>query len=112
MGATESGARSGDGAYPPIRGVADRRARRRVATTSRVCGYRNQSSSVRRVSHVPLDLLHCGDPRRIGAYLVETEDGLGLQVVIGHPLLDSAEAERLLLAFALRAVGAGDTVGA
>ena len=38
MGATESGARSGDGAYPPIRGVADRRARRRVATTSRVCG--------------------------------------------------------------------------
>lgn len=26
----------------------------------------------------PLDLLHCGDPRRIGAYLVETEGGLAL----------------------------------
>ena len=26
----------------------------------------------------PLDLLHCGDPRRIAAYLVETEDGLAL----------------------------------
>jgi glyoxylase-like metal-dependent hydrolase (beta-lactamase superfamily II) len=26
----------------------------------------------------PLDLLHCGDPRRIGAYLVDTDDGLGL----------------------------------
>jgi glyoxylase-like metal-dependent hydrolase (beta-lactamase superfamily II) len=26
----------------------------------------------------PLDLLHCGDPRRIGAYLVETDDGLAL----------------------------------
>ena len=44
--------------------------------------------------------------------MIGLEDGLGLQVVIGHPLLDSAEAERLLLAFALRAVGAGDTVGA
>jgi glyoxylase-like metal-dependent hydrolase (beta-lactamase superfamily II) len=30
------------------------------------------------VSHEPLDLLHGGDPRRIGAYLVETEDGLAL----------------------------------
>ena len=49
---------------------------------------------------------------RIARGLVGLEDGLGLQVVIGHPLLDSAEAERLLLAFALRAVGAGDTVGA
>jgi glyoxylase-like metal-dependent hydrolase (beta-lactamase superfamily II) len=26
----------------------------------------------------PLDLLHCGDTRRIAAYLVETEDGLAL----------------------------------
>jgi glyoxylase-like metal-dependent hydrolase (beta-lactamase superfamily II) len=26
----------------------------------------------------PLDLLHCGDPRRIAAYLVETDDGLAL----------------------------------
>ena len=39
MGATESGARSRDGAYPPIPVVGDRRARRRVATTNRVCGY-------------------------------------------------------------------------
>jgi glyoxylase-like metal-dependent hydrolase (beta-lactamase superfamily II) len=30
------------------------------------------------VSHEPLDLLHGGDPRCIGAYLVETEDGLAL----------------------------------
>ena len=28
--------------------------------------------------HDPLDLLHCGDPRRIAAYLVETDDGLAL----------------------------------
>jgi glyoxylase-like metal-dependent hydrolase (beta-lactamase superfamily II) len=26
----------------------------------------------------PLDLLHCGDPRRIGSYLVDTDDGLAL----------------------------------
>lgn len=26
----------------------------------------------------PLDLLHCGDPRRIASYLVETDDGLAL----------------------------------
>ena len=31
------------------------------------------------MSHEPLDLFHCGDPRRIGVYLVETEDGLALQ---------------------------------
>ena len=30
------------------------------------------------MSHEPLDLLHCGDERRIGAYLVETDDGLAL----------------------------------
>ena len=30
------------------------------------------------MSDEPLDLLHGGDPRRIGAYLVETEDGLAL----------------------------------
>ena len=27
------------------------------------------------MSHEPLDLLHCGDARRIAAYLVETDDG-------------------------------------
>ncbi len=26
----------------------------------------------------PLDLLHCGDTRRIASYLVQTEDGLAL----------------------------------
>src|SRR5688572_33299563 len=26
----------------------------------------------------PLDLLHCGDTRRIASYLVETDDGLAL----------------------------------
>ena len=30
------------------------------------------------MSHEPLDLLHGGSPRRIGAYLVETDDGLAL----------------------------------
>ena len=30
------------------------------------------------MSHEPLDLLHGGDPRRIGAYLLETDDGLAL----------------------------------
>jgi glyoxylase-like metal-dependent hydrolase (beta-lactamase superfamily II) len=31
------------------------------------------------VQHEPLDLLHGGDDRRIGVYLVETDDGLALQ---------------------------------
>ena len=30
------------------------------------------------MSHEPLDLLHCGDTRRIASYLVETDDGLAL----------------------------------
>jgi glyoxylase-like metal-dependent hydrolase (beta-lactamase superfamily II) len=30
------------------------------------------------MAHELLDLLHCGDARRIGAYLVETDDGLAL----------------------------------
>jgi glyoxylase-like metal-dependent hydrolase (beta-lactamase superfamily II) len=30
------------------------------------------------VPYTPLDLLHCGDPRRIAAYLVETDDGLAV----------------------------------
>lgn len=32
--------------------------------------------------------------------LVALEDGLGLQVVLGHPSIDSGEAERVLLAYA------------
>jgi AcrR family transcriptional regulator len=38
--------------------------------------------------------------------LVALEDGLGLQVVIGHPSIDSAEAERILLAYAGTMTGA------
>jgi AcrR family transcriptional regulator len=37
--------------------------------------------------------------------LVALEDGLGLQVVISHPGLDSAEAERILLRYASIATG-------
>ncbi|MEA2454824.1 MAG: hypothetical protein QOI45_1086 [Thermoleophilaceae bacterium] len=42
----------------------------------------------------------------IGRGLVALEDGLGLQVVIGHPGLDSAEAEAILLRHAAMATGA------
>jgi hypothetical protein len=38
--------------------------------------------------------------------LVAMEDGLGLQVVVGHPGLDSAEAERILVAHASAVSGA------
>jgi AcrR family transcriptional regulator len=41
----------------------------------------------------------------IGRALVGLEDGLGLQVVIGHPGLDSLEAERILLSYASSATG-------
>jgi hypothetical protein len=37
--------------------------------------------------------------------LVGLEDGLGLQVVIQHPGIDSAEAERILLRYASMATG-------
>ena len=37
--------------------------------------------------------------------LVALEDGLGLQVVIGHPAVDKAEAERILLGYATAATG-------
>src|SRR5438477_607247 len=37
--------------------------------------------------------------------LVALEDGLGLQVVIGHPSIDSEEAERILLRHATIATG-------
>lgn len=36
---------------------------------------------------------------------VAMEDGLGLQVVIGHPGIDAAEAERVLLAYGSSATG-------
>ena len=38
--------------------------------------------------------------------LVALEDGLGLQVVIGHPAIDSTEAETILLRYAEMATGA------
>ena len=38
--------------------------------------------------------------------MVAMEDGLGLQVVVGHPGLDSAEAERILLRHASAVTGA------
>ncbi len=58
---------------------------------------------MRRVSHEPLDLLHCGDPRRIGAYLVETEDGLGL-----HDCGPTSCLPALRNALAARGVEVGD----
>ena len=37
--------------------------------------------------------------------LVALEDGLGLQVVLGHPSIDSTAAERVLLAYAETVAG-------
>lgn len=50
-------------------------------------------------------------PLDLARQLIALEDGLGLQVVIGHPQIDAAEAERLLLGFAAGAVGAGAATG-
>jgi AcrR family transcriptional regulator len=47
----------------------------------------------------PLDLVARG--------LVALEDGLGLQVVLGHPSIDSGEAERVLLVYAATMTGTG-----
>jgi glyoxylase-like metal-dependent hydrolase (beta-lactamase superfamily II) len=55
------------------------------------------------VSHEPLDLLHCGDPRRIGSYLVETEDGLAL-----HDCGPTSCLPALRDALAARGVEVGD----
>jgi len=41
----------------------------------------------------------------IARALVALEDGLGLQVVLGHPGIDAQRAERILLAAASAAVG-------
>jgi AcrR family transcriptional regulator len=41
----------------------------------------------------------------IARALVALEDGLGLQVVLQHPGIDSAEAERILLGYAATATG-------
>jgi AcrR family transcriptional regulator len=47
-----------------------------------------------------------GPVKRIARALVALEDGLGLQVVIGHPAIDAAEAERILIDYASAATGA------
>jgi AcrR family transcriptional regulator len=46
------------------------------------------------------------DAESLGRGLVAMEDGLGLQVVVGHPGLDSNEAERVLLRHASAVTGA------
>jgi AcrR family transcriptional regulator len=43
---------------------------------------------------------------RLARGLVAMEDGLGLQVVIGHPAIESSDAERILLDYAAAATGA------
>jgi hypothetical protein len=45
------------------------------------------------------------DANSLARGLVAMEDGLGLQVVVGHPGLDSAEAERILLRHASAVTG-------
>ncbi len=47
------------------------------------------------------------DALAIARGLVAMEDGLGLQVVIGHPAIDPAAAEAILVAYAEAATGAG-----
>jgi AcrR family transcriptional regulator len=46
-----------------------------------------------------------GPAQSIARGLVALEDGLGLQVVIAHPAIDSGEAERILLRYARMATG-------
>ena len=45
------------------------------------------------------------DARAIARGLVALEDGLGLQVVLGHPGIDAAAAEAILMAWAAAATG-------
>jgi AcrR family transcriptional regulator len=46
------------------------------------------------------------DPKVLARGLVALEDGLGLQVVLGHPGVDSATAEMILVTWASAATGA------
>jgi AcrR family transcriptional regulator len=46
-----------------------------------------------------------GSPLDTARAMVALEDGLGLQVVVGHPAVDAAMAEQILLAFAASAAG-------
>jgi AcrR family transcriptional regulator len=43
--------------------------------------------------------------RQVARGLVALEDGLGLQVVIGHPAIDNGEAERILIGYASAMTG-------
>jgi AcrR family transcriptional regulator len=52
------------------------------------------------------------DPTTIARGLVALEDGLGLQVVLGHPGVDATEAEAILLAWAGAATGVDLAVAA
>jgi AcrR family transcriptional regulator len=49
-----------------------------------------------------------GDAETLARGLVALEDGLGLQVVLGHPEIDGAAAERILLAWASAATDLAD----
>ena len=49
--------------------------------------------------------LLASDAESLARGLVAMEDGLGLQVVVGHPSLDSSEAELILLRHAGAATG-------
>ena len=51
------------------------------------------------------DLSLAAPAETIARGLVALEDGLGLQVVIGHPGVDTAEAERILLRHASTMTG-------
>ncbi len=51
------------------------------------------------------DFLLRGSAEAIARGLVALEDGLGLQVVIGHPGVGREQAERILLDYAGMAVG-------
>ena len=53
-----------------------------------------------------------GPTPRLARGLVAMEDGLGLQVVIGHPAISSDDAERILLDYADAATGARHRIGA
>jgi AcrR family transcriptional regulator len=46
-----------------------------------------------------------GEPETLARGLVALEDGLGLQVVLGHPGIDGAAAERILIEWAGAATG-------
>ena len=45
------------------------------------------------------------DPTTVARGLVALEDGLGLQVVLGHPEVDAAAGEAVLVAWASAATG-------